>query len=220
MTTSKSRAKKTPAANAAHPKRKFPILGVSFGVIAVVLVVAMLASGDEPLGTGGEFGDPQVTGDALVPFGASPDPAVGEVAPEVVGEDFDGNAVSISHDGTPKAIVFLAHWCPHCQAEVPEVTAWLNATGGVDGVELISVTTSISSAQDNFPPSDWLRDAGWPVGVIRDDTDSSVLRAYGSGGFPYWVFVDGEGQVVARNAGRIGVDALQSVMTDLAALGG
>jgi hypothetical protein len=30
--------------------------------------------------------------------------------PEIQGEDFQGNTVSITNDGRPKAIILLAHW--------------------------------------------------------------------------------------------------------------
>ena len=31
---------------------------------------------------------------------------------------FDGTPVEIAPDGKAKLVVFLAHWCPHCRAEV------------------------------------------------------------------------------------------------------
>ena len=40
-------------------------------------------------------------------------------------EDFEGDAVAITNDGRPKIILLFAHWCPHCQNEVPVVTEWL-----------------------------------------------------------------------------------------------
>ena len=94
--------------------------------------------------------------------------------------------------------MFIAHWCGHCQAEVPRVQAWLDATGGVPGVDLYSVATAMNSGQGNFPPSDWLARENWSLPVIRDDQDNSVLAAYGSGGFPYWVFTNADGTVALR----------------------
>ena len=143
-------------------------------------------------------------------------PSAGQLAPEVVGQDFDGNTVEIAHDGTPKAIVFLAHWCPHCQAEVPRVTEWLEATGGIDGVEMISVASTTNSSRDNYPPSEWLESEGWPVPVILDDAQNTVLLNYGAGGFPYWVFLDAEGRVALRAAGEMPIEALQAFMTAIA----
>ena len=46
------------------------------------------------------------------------DTELGSTAPTVVGYDFMGQRVTIEDNGKPKLIVFLAHWCPHCQREV------------------------------------------------------------------------------------------------------
>jgi thiol-disulfide isomerase/thioredoxin len=137
----------------------------------------------------------------------------------LTGRDFDDAAVEIKHDGTPKAVVFLAHWCSHCQAEVPRVQAWLDTGGGVPGVEIMSVTTSANSAQANWPPSAWLDREGWTSPNIRDDSDSSALRAYGGNAFPYWVFLNGDGTVAHRQSGQTEVATLQAIMETLQATG-
>jgi thiol-disulfide isomerase/thioredoxin len=194
--------------------RKIPWLGIAFGAIALALVGAIAFSSDEAIGS--EFGDVTVDG-ALPPFvDPATDSAIGMPAPEVEGEDFDGNTVVIENDGTAKAVVFLAHWCPHCQAEVPKVQAWLDDGGGVEGVEIVSVTTSMNSAQPNYPPSEWLDRENWTSPVIRDDSDSTVLRSYGSGGFPYWVFVAADGSVTRRSAGQLDIPTLEAFMTEAA----
>ncbi len=141
------------------------------------------------------------------------------MAPEVTGQDFDNNTVSIKPDGTPKVIMFIAHWCPHCQAEVPRVQAWLNSGGGVEGVDILSVTTSANSGADNWPPSAWLEREGWTSPNIRDDQANAVLNAFGGSSFPFWVFLNGDGTVALRLAGEIGVDNLKLVMDNLASSG-
>lgn len=217
--TKKGSAKQPPQAD---QKRKFPVLWVVFGAIAALLVAAIVFSGEESIGSAGEYGDVTVSGESLpqmsgdVAFDPN-DPAFGQTAAEVSGVDFDDSSVSINHDGTPKAVVFLAHWCSHCQAEVPSVQAWLDSTGGVPGVEMVSVTTSASSGQPNWPPSAWLDREGWTTPNIRDDSDSSAFVAYGGRSFPYWVFLDGEGNVVHRQAGRVEIPQLQAIMESMAA---
>lgn len=207
-------------AKSGSAKKGLPILWIVFGVIALLLIAAILFSSEEPIGSAGEYGDPTITGEDLPQMegGASvveADPAFGQTAPEVVGEDFDGSTVSITNDGTAKAIVFLAHWCSHCQAEVPRVQSWLDATGGVPGVELMSVTTSANSGQANWPPSSWMEREGWTPPNIRDDSDSSVLRAYGGSSFPYWVFLNSDGTVALRTAGETEIATLQAIMESL-----
>ncbi len=214
MTTAKNKQAK-PAAKAPKQQRSIPWLGIAFGVIAVALVGAIVFSSSDPLGS--EFGTVEVSGDSLAPYtGNGVDAAIGSLAPEIVGADFDGNPVEVLHDGRAKAVIFLAHWCPHCQVEVPRVQAWLDSGGGVEGVDLVSVATSMNSAQPNFPPSEWLDREGWTVPVIADDKDFAALRAYGSGGFPYYVFLDKNGDVVRRSSGELDIQTLQAFMQEAA----
>jgi len=220
MTTKTKATRKGAAAKAPAPSRRTPVLLIAFGAIAALLIVAILASGDEPIGSAGEYGDPVVSGETLpvMPSNASvvpDDPANGLVAPEITGQDFDDDTVSISHDGTPKAIVFLAHWCSHCQAEVPRVQQWLDGGGGVEGVEIISVTSAASSGQGNWPPSEWMDREGWTSPNIRDDQESSAFQAYGGSPFPYWVFLNGDGTVALRIAGQTSIETLELAMESL-----
>ena len=211
----KTQTKPTPA----DKKTGLPIVPIVLGVVAVALVVAVIVTGSEPLG-GSEFGEPSITGTALPsvldynPPDAPEDPAFGMTIPEVSGQDFTGNTVEIKNDGQAKAILFVSHSCPHCQDEVPEVQAWIDSGGGVDGVEMISVSTAASSARGNWPPSEWLEGAGWTVPVIADDTDLTAFSAYGGIPIPYWVFVDADGTVTRRNVGRMEIPALQAAMLE------
>lgn len=221
MTTRTKKTSSKSSSKAQQPQRKFPVLWVAFGAIAVLLVAAIVFSGEESIGGGGEFGDVTINGESLplMENGAAVvanDPASGTTAPEASGVDFDDSAVAISHDGTPTAVVFLAHWCSHCQSEVPTVQAWLDSTGGVPGVDMVSVTTSANSGQPNWPPSEWLDRENWTTPNIRDDSDSSLFQAYGGRSFPYWVFLNGDGTVAHRQAGRIDIGQLQNIMQGLA----
>ena len=202
-----------------------PILLIVFGAIAAALIAAMVlspgkaSSSDTTISAADEYGHPTISGDSLPPFptgaSASTDPAIGMVAPEVNGHDFDGSAVSITPDGTPKAVVFIAHWCPHCRNEVPRVQQWINSGGGVAGVDLISVTTALNPQQVNWPPSQWLKNEGWTQPNLRDDQASSVLNAYGGSSFPFWVFLKGDGTVALRMAGETDISTLQTAMESL-----
>lgn len=192
------------------------IIGVAGGAVVLLLIAAVVFGTNE---VGSEYGAPVVEGQALplMPSGQTIDTsATGLSYPDVTGENFSGSKVVIDNaDGRAKGIVFLAHWCVHCQAEVPRVKAWLDATGGVDGVDLYAVTTSINSAQNNYPPSDWLDREGFELPVIRDDKENSVLLAYGAGGFPYWVFTNADGTVALRTSGELSSDQLENILTGL-----
>jgi len=221
MTTRTKTKTATKPANRKKPSAGSPILLIVFGVIAVALIAAIVLSSDKPIGSEGEYGEPTITGTALPSYANVPamgtDPAVGLVAPEVTGQDFDGSTVTIKPDGMPKAVLFIAHWCIHCRAEVPRVQSWIDSGGGVDGVDIISVTTSANSGQANWPPSAWLEAEGWTQPNIRDNQANSVMNAYGGGTFPYWVFLNGDNTVAGRLAGETEIATLQGVMTNLLA---
>jgi thiol-disulfide isomerase/thioredoxin len=210
------------------------------GLLAVVILIAAAVAIFLPgLGGGGQGGSsslppttapasgasaaataaaPVITGAALPEFQYqlpdAPDPAVGMPAPEVRGSDFTGKQVAIAKDGRPKVIFFIAHWCPHCQREVPLIQAWVSAGGVPSGVELISVATSIDPSRPNYPPDAWLAREGWTVPVIADPTNS-VAGAYGLPAFPYWVFVGPDGNVRARAVGELTTDNLKTVIDGL-----
>ena len=69
-----------------------------------------------------------------------------------------------------------------------------------EGVDLVSVATSIDPTRPNYPPDAWLQREGWTAPVIADTTNA-VAEAYGLTAFPYWVFVGPDGKVVARAIG-------------------
>jgi thiol-disulfide isomerase/thioredoxin len=193
-------------------RHRFPIVPVAIGIAAVALVVSVLLTfdGDAPPD---EYGAPTVTGAALPPLAAGPvDPAVGLPAPEVAGADFGGEAVAITDDGRPKILLFLAHWCPHCQVEVPRVESWVTAGNLPDGVDLYAVASSIDPTRPNYPPSRWLEREGWSAPVVVDDRDTTVARSFGLNAYPYWVFVAADGTVWGRISGELGTAVLDDVV--------
>lgn len=194
----------------------------------IVLTAAVLAFGLAACGSG-EPADPgattttlieisdsvEINGAALPEFESGPDPAVGTVAPEVSGPGFTGKTVSINHDGAAKVIVFLAHWCSHCQDEVKELAPFFSDVEIPVGVELYSVATSTTSLRPNYPPSDWLLEAGWLLPVLVDTAEFDVANAYGLSTFPYWVVLDGNGVVLTRISGGLGTEAVAALLSNL-----
>ena len=51
--------------------------------------------------------------------------------------------------------------------------------------------------------------------MIRDDQQNSTLNAYGSGGFPYWVFTNADGTVALRTAGQLTIVQLEEILAGL-----
>ena len=191
------------------------IIGAVGGLVVLLLVAAVVFGNEE---VGAEYGSPELSGTSLPPFpnDVSVDTsAEGLAAPEVFGVDYSGAEVAITSDGVAKGVVFLAHWCQFCQREVPGVQAWLDSGGGVDGVDLYSVSTAVNSGRPNYPPSAWLDAEGWTVPVILDDQAGSAHRAYGGGGFPYWVFLNADGTVAMRTAGNLTIEQLEGFLNSL-----
>jgi thiol-disulfide isomerase/thioredoxin len=157
-----------------------------------------------------------VTGNALPDFDpAVEDTAVGAVMPEASGTDFDSDPVALRNDGRAKLVLFLAHWCPHCQSEVPVVQEWLDSNGMPEGVDLYSVSTGVDEAQPNYPPSEWLDREGWTVPVLRDNAAGDVATAYGVSGFPFFVFVNSEGDVVGRASGELPIETIEATLDQI-----
>ena len=190
-------------------------------VVAFAAVIAVALSQEDSGGGGDETAEVEVTGGPL-PFyeSGSPDEGIGMAAPALAGTTVEGDSLTIDPaDGEPKLIAFLAHWCPHCQAEVPRVVEWMEAGNAPDDVALYAVSTSITPGRDNYPPSDWFDEEDWTVPTLKDDAGSPAHLSYGAGGFPYWVALDADGEVVARTSGETTIAQLEA-MIDQARTGG
>jgi thiol-disulfide isomerase/thioredoxin len=149
--------------------------------------------------------------------GDSADPAIGRTVPTIAGQGFDGSAVRFVSDGKPRVVLFLAHWCPHCQAEVPRMVK-LAKQGKLAGVEIDTVVTNTDKSFPNYPPSKWLKREHWPFApVLADDSKSRALAAFGGDGFPFFVVIGANGKVVARASGEITPSDIARVIKDLVA---
>ena len=186
-----------------------------FIVLAVIAVVAigigvLMAGEDEDSGSGTALATAGVTvrGDALPPLpeGGGADPATGTAAPTLEGVAPDGTPTSVEFE-EPTLLAFLAHWCPHCQAELPNLVA-LADNGAFDDLDAVVVLTGTDEAAPNYPPADWLEREGWDGRVLVDDADQPAASAFGLTSYPYLVLVDGDGEVIARSAGELGMERL------------
>lgn len=202
------------------PKRRLPVVPIALGVVALLAVIAVLAS------RGGDYGDDTstavgveqtrpvtVSGEPLAPFAAGgDDPAVGATAPELNGSRFDGTPLPIAAAGRPKVLLFLAHWCPHCQREVPLLAGWVADNGLPDDVDLYAIATSTTPDRPNYPPSAWLGRERFTVPTLADDAGSSAAQAFGLSGFPYFVAVDADNHVIARASGELTIAQWEALL--------
>jgi thiol-disulfide isomerase/thioredoxin len=213
--TTKSSAKSRAAAP--PPGRRLPIalitgLALAAGLVAVIVFTIGAGGGDGAL----EVGTPAVTGEALTRYvSAAGDPAVGRPIPEAAGADFDGTPVTIARDGRAKMILFVAHWCSVCRQEVPLIVDWLPGANIPDTVDLLTVSTGVDRNRPNYPPSEWLQGEGWTLPVIMDDEAGTVAGAFGLSAYPYFVFVNAEGNVVGRFTGGLPAETIAALVAGL-----
>lgn len=212
--------KRGDAKRAADRRRRITVLVGTVVVLAVIVGVAVATArgGGSRVSLADIAGSPTIEGQALeVLVDADPalDPAVGTAAPVVTGADFAGSPVSLATGGRPQLVMFLASWCPVCQAELPEVMAWQAAGGVPDGVDLVAVATYLDPRRPAWPPSTWLEREGYDGPVLVDDAASSVMAAYGMQATPSWVVLDADGEVVARHSGRMPLEQLTALAEGL-----
>ncbi|MDH3707058.1 MAG: TlpA family protein disulfide reductase [Acidimicrobiia bacterium] len=190
--------------------------GLAAVVLIAVVVGVAVAQTSSDSGSGIETGFAELIGQPLPPHDGTPT-GVGQPAPLIRAQLMEDGAVAQvdTDDGTVRLIGFFAHWCPHCQREVPRVSSWLTDNELPGGVEVVAVSTSVEPGGPNYPPSAWFEREDWPTPVMVDSEDSAVWTGYGSGGFPYWVMVDGDGTVLEQHTGELD-DAQFSAMVERA----
>lgn len=186
----------------------FGLVGVA--VLALIVAIVVSATGGDDTDGVAQSQPVAVGGSPLPELPASgPDPAVGMKAPTLNGARFDGTPLEVRNDGRGKVVMFLAHWCPHCRAEVPVITDWL-AGGAPQGVDLYAVSTGVNASAPNYPPSAWLKD--FPVATMADNTANTAAAAFGVAGYPFFVVVEPDGTVAARTSGRLTVPELEALV--------
>lgn len=229
---------KSPKPMGAGDDRTKLYLGVGAAVVVVILVVlAIVLTG----GSGGGSADEgsgahaaanaereqapiTVTGDPLASYPdsdtvlANPamDPAVGQTPPKLEGVSFDSSPMVIDPaDGRAKVIIFLAHWCPHCQNEVPRIQKWIDEGKQPDDVDVYAVSTSVNSDRVNYPPSKWILRENFTPPVMLDGADSPAAQAYSLPGFPYFVALNADGTVSQRGSGEVPIGDFDDVVKSL-----
>jgi len=194
------------------------IVGIVVALVAAAAIVFAVAGGrstKKDVVASSPSGENQavvVAGDALPDMPDSgADPAVGKKAPTLHGYGFNGSPVDIvPGQGKAQLVVFVAHWCPHCQREVPLLVAWMASGKARPDLQITAVSTGVAKERGNWPPSAWLAKVNWPKPVVADSADREAATAYGLTSYPYFVVLKADGTVAYRGSGEIS-------MTDLSA---
>lgn len=181
--------------------------------VAVIVAIVLLNIDDNERPDGLAF-----NGTALPAYVAGvEDPALGAKAPLFTTEYLNGEYAFIGGGGGPndtaKLMVFVAHWCPLCQAELPEISNWVAENGLPDGVEIVMVSTFQDADRDNYPPSAWFDAAGWEAPVAVDSEDGEIVTEwFGMPGVPSWVVLTDLNFVLQRGTGPIPPDRLEGLI--------
>lgn len=205
------------------------IIGGVVLAIVIAFVIAIVAGGSKDSGSSdttkapssdgsvsaGENQPVEVVGEALEALPESGgDSTIGLTAPTLNGYAFDGSNLSVTPgDGNPYMVVFLAHWCPHCNDEVPRLIEWKESGAVPADLQVIAVSTGVASDRPNYPPSQWVVEKGWPWPVMADSEATDAARAYGVSGYPFFVIVGADGKVKARASGELGTDRINQIVT-------
>jgi len=215
--------KKKPPPKSPPPRRSGSGAYVALIVAAVVVVIAVVAvivtrsDSSDDSNAGPQTYPVQVTGTALpkLPDPPAADPAIGSPAPTLTGQSlFDGSPMTIAPGGgTPKLLVFVAHWCPHCQREVPVLVQWMASGQKPADLNVVAVSTANDLSDVNSPASAWLQREHWPTPVMADSDDNAAAQAYGLPAFPYLVVLGPDGTVKARVTGELTADQLTTFVT-------
>lgn len=199
-------------------------------IIAIVIVVVVAAAIIAVVATGGgddaaapsasvvDYGTVSVKGDPLAQGEGPNDPAIGTEVPTITGTDYAGNPVSIrpGQDG-PLMIVVMAHWCPHCNREIPLLVDWQKSGKVPEHLRVVGVSTAVASDRPNYPPAEWLEGLGWDWPVIADDQQQTAALALGTTGYPFLMFVDADGNLISRISGELPIEAVQQLADQAAA---
>ena len=213
-------------------KKKKASSGDSMRTILYVVLVVVGIAGAVTLGTSGGSSDTTTDTVVTVPGGVQPaeyqkvsstggmlaplpesgaDTETGKSVAVLKGYDLQGRPVTIDPAGEGKAtmVVFLAHWCPHCNREIPVLNKWRESGEVPTGLRVVGITTGSKADQANWPPSKWMTAMKWPFEVMADSEAQEAAAAYGVAGYPFIAFVGANGKITARTSGEIPVEQLQ-----------
>lgn len=123
--------------------------------------------------------------------------APGRPAPDISGVDLQGKKFSLSdYRGKYLLLAFWGSWCPHCAEIMPRIDQLITDPQKKPGWDMvgISIDTDVKAVRNVLKEKDLhfrnLADGkGW---------DSPAAQAYGVAATPTFIFIDPEGNIVAK----------------------
>jgi peroxiredoxin len=182
---------------------------ILFWVLAVVGVAAMVAI--IATGGGGDSGTPADPSDVSIARAQGPPLQPGETVPEFTAPGLEGGSVRWSdYTSGPVVLTIWAPWCPHCQAELPRLSAALEAN---PAIRPVTVATAIGQAPGPSP-EEYLASEGLSFPVAVDDSQQTLLRGLGVQQFPTTYYVR-DGVVTQVTVGEVDPAQLTQILSSL-----
>jgi hypothetical protein len=213
------------SASAPAHRKPFPFFGALIVLIVVGGLVALVVTRpDESTSKRTDaarnvpvYADVSVDGADLPPWsGTGKDSTIGDPVPTISGTSMTNEPLTLTAGGgTAYVYSVMAHWCPHCNNEVPKIVDSVNDGNLPDGVKIVGISTSADKGQPNFPPATWLAKENWTFPTIIDDELGTASDSLGTTGFPNLVFVDADGNVAQRFSGEMPTDEFSAAVTKI-----
>lgn len=149
---------------------------------------------------------------AIVGYGLrAPDtqsgPMVGEIAPEVVADLFEGGGFTLSDhlatDRRPLVLNLWASWCPECIEEFPALSTFAESNPEI-AVIGVSVNDRASDARAFWETMD-------PTFPVGSDVTDRLRDSYPGFGLPVTFVIDETGRVTHQIDGTVTVALLESL---------
>jgi len=134
---------------------------------------------------------------------------VGQIAPDIVGDDTEGRPMKLSdYRGKVVVLLFWGHWCRLCREQYPHETA---LAARHEGKPFAIVGVNSDRERDSVAPLNLEAGIRWRSWWDGEQA-GPVGRAWNIQGFPHTVIIDAQGVIRRVNAHR---EDLDRVVDDL-----
>ena len=121
-------------------------------------------------------------------------------APNFIVQDKNGQAVQLTDfAGKPVVINFWATWCGYCKQEMPDFD---RAYAAYPDVVFLMINATDGVYETKKKADKYVASEGFSFDVYYDVT-TSAQNAYNLTGYPTTVFINAQGDVVAKEVGMI-----------------
>ncbi len=115
-------------------------------------------------------------------------------------QDAEGNSVLLSSfEGKPVVLNFWTSWCSYCKAEMPDFEEAYKQYGDQVQFVMLNATKSEKNSADG---ENFIKSTGYTFPVFYDP-DGNATTLYAIRGFPATIFIDKDGNIAAKNLGKI-----------------